>query len=185
MGGLLKSWRRRRERRSAMLGAYRQIVERAREPALYRAWGVPDTLDGRFEVLALHAFLVLHRLKCEGDSTAEFAQALFDTMFADLDGALREMGASDLGVGPRIKAMARGFYGRVAAYERGLSDEAALAAALRRNLFGTATAPAEAQVDAAVRYMRRQAEALAAVPIAALLEGRMPFAPLATASEKG
>src|ERR1700740_215915 len=102
MGGLLKSWPRRRERRSAMLGAYRQIVERARDPALYRAWGVPDTLDGRFEVLALHAFLVLHRLKCEGDSTAGFAQALFDTMFADLDGALREMGASDLGVGPRI-----------------------------------------------------------------------------------
>jgi cytochrome b pre-mRNA-processing protein 3 len=184
MGGLLKSWHRRRERHSAMLGAYRQIVERAREPELYLAWGVPDTLDGRFEVLALHVFLVLHRLKREGDATVEFAQALFDTMFADLDGALREMGASDLGVGPRIKAMARGFYGRVAAYERGLGDEAALALALRRNLFGTA-APDEAQVDAAACYMRRQVDALAAVPAAALLEGRMAFAPLAKAAEKG
>jgi cytochrome b pre-mRNA-processing protein 3 len=184
MGGLLKSWHRRRERRSAMLGAYRRIVDRAREPVLFHAWGVPDTLDGRFEVLALHAFLVLHRLKREGEATAEFAQALFDTMFADLDGALREMGASDLGVGPRIKAMARGFYGRVAAYERGLGDSGDLEAALRRNLFGT-TRPGEAQVEAASRYLRQQVAALAAAPVEDLLEGRVAFAALAGAAEKG
>jgi cytochrome b pre-mRNA-processing protein 3 len=171
---LFASLRRRGERQAAGLRAYGQIVERARDPALYHAWGVPDTLDGRFELLALHAFLVLHRLKRDGDAGAAFAQILFDTMFGDLDSALREMGASDLGVGPRIKAMARGFYGRIAAYERGLDDEAGLVAALRRNLFGTAR-PSDAQVAAAVAYTRRQVAALAAAPVARLLEGNVPF----------
>jgi cytochrome b pre-mRNA-processing protein 3 len=184
MTALLKSWRRRRQRRSAIHEAYRQIVERARDPLLFHAWGVPDTLDGRFEMLVLHAFLVLHRLKSEGEATAAFAQALFDWMFADLDGALREMGASDLGVGPRVKTMARGFYGRVAAYEKGLGDEAALAAALGRNLFGTLGAAEERALAEAVRYVRDQAQALARVPLERLLAGEVPFAPLALSREK-
>jgi cytochrome b pre-mRNA-processing protein 3 len=185
MTALLKSWRRRRERRLAIREAYRQIVERAREPLLFSAWGVPDTLDGRFEMLALHVFLVLHRLKREGEGTAAFAQALFDWMFADLDGALREMGASDLGVGPRVKTMARGFYGRVAAYEKGLGGEDELAAALGRNLFGTLRAAEKARLGEAARYVRGQADALARVPVERLLAGEVPFAPLAFSREKG
>jgi cytochrome b pre-mRNA-processing protein 3 len=162
-------------RRIAVHAAYGRIVERARLPLFYAGWGVPDTLDGRFELLALHAFLVLHRLKREHDATARFAQALFDAMFADLDRALREMGAGDLGIGRRIKAMATGFYGRIAAYEKGLEDEPALLAALRRNLYGTA-APSEAQLARAADYMHRQAAALAAQPVAGLLAGEVVFA---------
>jgi cytochrome b pre-mRNA-processing protein 3 len=168
---------RRRERRAAALAAYAGIVGRARDPAFYAAWGVPDTLDGRFEVLALHVFLVLNRLKREPGEAAIFAQELFDTMFADLDSALREMGAGDLGVGRRVQAMAKGLYGRIAAYERGLGDEAEMTAALRRNLFGTAAASAT-QLAAFSRYARRQAAALAAQPVAALIAGAVAFAPL-------
>jgi cytochrome b pre-mRNA-processing protein 3 len=168
---------RRRERRDAALTLYGRIVERSRDPAFYDAWGVPDTLDGRFEVLALHAFLVLNRLKRERGDAPAFAQELFDTMFGDLDSALREMGAGDLGVGRRVKAMARGLYGRIAAYERGLADEAAMAAALRRNLFGTTT-PGEAQLAVLGAYARRQAAALAAQPATALLAGAVAFAPV-------
>jgi cytochrome b pre-mRNA-processing protein 3 len=168
---------RRRERRASALAAYGRIVERSRDPAFYVGWGVPDTLDGRFEVLALHTFLVLNRLKSESGDAAAFAQELFDTMFGDLDSALREMGAGDLGVGRRVQAMARGLYGRIAAYERGLGDEAAMIAALRRNLFGTA-APDEAQLAAFSAYARRQAAALAAQPLVALLAGAVAFAPL-------
>jgi cytochrome b pre-mRNA-processing protein 3 len=167
---------RRRERRVAALAAYARIVERARDPAFYADWGVPDTLDGRFELLALHAFLVLNRLKREPAASA-FAQELFDTMFADLDNALREMGAGDLGVGARVKAMARGFYGRVVAYERGLAEDGALQAALRRNLFGTAR-PGEEPLAAAALYARRQIAALAAQPLAELLAGAVAFAPV-------
>jgi cytochrome b pre-mRNA-processing protein 3 len=169
---------RRRERRQAANAAYRAVVERARNPWFFARWGLPDTLDGRFELLALHAFLVLHRLKSERAATEEFAQSLFDTMFADLDRAVREMGATDIGVGRHVKEMARGFYGRIAAYAAGLAgDDAGLREALMRNLFGTATAD-ESQLASAASYLRAQAAALAAAPIALLLQGTVPFAPL-------
>jgi len=168
----------RRRRRAAVNAAYLRLVERARMPIFFTEWGVPDSFDGRFEVLALHAFLVFNRLRAERARTAEFAQALFDMMFADLDRAVREMGATDVGVGRHVKAMARGFYGRIVAYERGLAaGDGALEDALRRNLFGTA-APAPAQLEAAAFYLQRQAAALAALPVAAVLAGELPFAPL-------
>jgi len=172
------SLRRARGRRLAAHAAYGRIVERARAPEFYLAAGVPDTVDGRFELLALHAFLVLNRLKREHAASAAFAQELFDTMFGDLDRTLREMGAGDLGVGPRIKAMARGFYGRIAAYEQGLADEVELEAALRRNLYGTVPAIGESAVASMAGYVRRQAAALAALSLAALLEGDVAFADL-------
>jgi len=172
------SLRRARGRRLAAHAAYGRIVERARAPDFYLRAGVPDTVDGRFELLTLHAFLVLNRLKREHGASAAFAQELFDTMFADLDQTLREMGAGDLGVGPRVKAMARGFYGRIAAYERGLDNEVELEAALRRNLYGTVSGIDEAAVAGMARYVRRQAAALAALPLATLLEGDVAFAAL-------
>src|SRR5581483_7180724 len=114
---------------------YRSVVEQARRPEFYAAFGVPDTVDGRFDMIALHMFLVLHRLKA---ADPDLGQALFDTMFADMDRSLREMGAGDLGVGRRVRAMAEALSGRIAAYDAGLSaDDAALAGALRRNLYGT------------------------------------------------
>jgi cytochrome b pre-mRNA-processing protein 3 len=172
---MLAVLKRRRQRRDAALAAYAAIVARARDPALFAGWGVPDTLDGRFELLALHAFLVLNRLKPE-PAAKDFAQTLFDIMFADLDRGVREMGATDIGVGKQVKAMARGFYGRIAAYEKGLGDETELTAALRRNLFGT-VAPTSDHVAAAARYVRAQAAALASVPAATLQAGQVPFAP--------
>ncbi len=162
----------------AVMAAYHRIVERSRDPLFFAAWGIPDTLDGRFETLALHAFLVLNRLRADRAASARFAQELFDTMFADLDRSLREMGATDIGVGRHVKAMARGFYGRTAAYEHGLAASgAALEDALRRNLFGTAP-PDPATLSAAADYIRRQAAALAAVPAAVLMAGEVPFAPV-------
>jgi cytochrome b pre-mRNA-processing protein 3 len=164
-------------RRGAVHAAYQRIVERARAPVFYTEWGVPDTIDGRFELLALHAFLVLNRLKRDHGATEAFAQDLFDTMFADLDRALREMGVGDLGVGRRVKEMATGFYGRIVAYDKGLADAAALGAALRRNLYGTAE-PSAAQLAQTADYVMRQAAALAAAPVAALLAGEVDFAPV-------
>lgn len=155
--------------------AYGRIVEAARAPVFFARWGVPDTVDGRFETLALHGFLVLNRLKSE-PAAKGFAQDLFDAMFADLDRSVREMGATDLGVGRYVKEMARGFYGRIAAYEAGLAAaDGALEAALTRNLYGT-VAPTAAQLAEAARYVRRQAQALRAAPVAAFLAGQVPFA---------
>jgi cytochrome b pre-mRNA-processing protein 3 len=175
MKAVLRALFRPSPRRLAASAAYNAIVARAREPWFYGAGGVADTPDGRFELLALHAFLVLHRLRREGPATRRFAQQLFDMMFADLDRALREMGVSDLGVGRRVKALAAGFYGRVAAYEKGLADPVALAAALRRNLYGGA-APGDAALAALTLYVQRQVAALAALPLAPLLAGDVRFA---------
>jgi cytochrome b pre-mRNA-processing protein 3 len=171
---VISALKRRRQRRDAALAAYRAIVARARTPGLFTAWAVPDTVDGRFELLVLHAFLVLNRLKRE--PAKEFSQALFDIMFADLDRGVREMGASDVTVGKHVKAMARGFYGRIAAYEKGLGDEAELRAALQRNLFGTVD-PTPDHVAAAARYLHSQRAALAAVSVETLTAGEVPFAP--------
>ncbi|MGH7034998.1 MAG: ubiquinol-cytochrome C chaperone family protein [Stellaceae bacterium] len=173
----LASLFRRNPHRAAARVLYGAIVARARDPAFFLARSVPDTLDGRFELIALHAFLVLNRLKADHAATADLAQQLFDTMFADLDRGLREMGAGDLGVGRRVKSMAKGFYGRIVAYEAGLgARDEALAAALRRNLYGTVDAPAEA-VAAMDRYMRSTAAALAALPVQEFLLGKVKFLP--------
>ena len=143
---------------------YERVVAQARQPGFYRDGGVPDTVDGRFELIALHAFLVLHRLKADPGDTEALGQALFDVMFRDMDQSLRELGAGDMGVGTRVKRMAQGLFGRIAAYEAGLSGPGAelgteLEAALRRNLFGTVT-PEPEQVQAMAAYLRGAVDAL-------------------------
>jgi len=155
--------------------AYGSIVEHAREPGFFIDGGVPDTVDGRFELICLHAFLYLHRLKREQPQAAPLGQRLFDTMFADFDRSLREMGTGDLSVGREIKRMAEAFYGRVAAYESGLADDdSVLKPALARNLFGTA-APNPALLDAMAGYVRREAARLNEQGAAELLTGRLSF----------
>ncbi len=154
---------------------YDAIVAQARRPEFYRDWGVPDTLDGRFDMIVLHSFLVMHRLKQDHEATAALAQNLFDTLFLDMDRALRELGAGDLGVGKRVKAMARGFYGRVAAYEHGLSaGQEVLGKALERNLFATVDPSAE-QVSVMAVYTVCQVRALDRQDTAELLAGRVTF----------
>jgi cytochrome b pre-mRNA-processing protein 3 len=155
--------------------AYCRVVEQARQPGFFIAGGVPDTLDGRFELICLHAFLVLHRLKREQPQAAALGQCFFDTMFGDFDRSLREMGTGDLSVGREVKRMAEAFYGRVAAYERGLAgDDAMLRQALARNLFGTAPASPTC-LDAMSEYVRGAAARLSRQGAVELLAGRVAF----------
>ena len=161
--------------RDAAERAYGLVVEQSRRPEFFVTLGVPDTLDGRFEAICLHAFLYLHRLKTEGAAAAELGQRFFDLMFADFDRSLREIGTGDLGVGRQVKRMAEAFYGRIRAYEDGLAgDDAALNAALARNLYGTATA-SDMQLARVAAYLRREVEGLAGQSAAALLAGAMTF----------
>jgi cytochrome b pre-mRNA-processing protein 3 len=163
---------------------YGRIVAQARRPEFYAGGGVPDSLDGRFEMLALHLFLVLHRLQREraDPACAALAQALVDRVAADLDANLREMGAGDLGVGRRVKRMAGALYGRIAAYEAGIDGgEEDLRSAIRRNLFGTVEA-GDGQVAAMARYLRAGHALLAGCPAAALARGAIDFPPLEPAA---
>jgi cytochrome b pre-mRNA-processing protein 3 len=144
-------------------------------PVFYQHHGVPDTLDGRFELIVLHAFLVLHRLS-QGTGNRDFGQAFFDFMFMDMDRSLREMGTGDLSVGKQVKQMATGFYGRTAAYQEALADPVRLRAALKRNLFGTVTDIDERHVAWFAEYLPRQAQALTRHDAAVLTRGEIEFA---------
>jgi cytochrome b pre-mRNA-processing protein 3 len=155
--------------------AYHRVVEQARRPGFFVEGGVPDTLDGRFELICLHAFLYLYRLKRERPVSKALAQRFFDTMFADFDRGLREMGTGDLSVGREVKRMAQAFYGRIAAYEAGLEgDDGVLAAALARNLYGTAPAGAE-RLAAMAAYLRRESARLDRQDRVALSAGEVQF----------
>jgi cytochrome b pre-mRNA-processing protein 3 len=155
--------------------AYRRIVEQARQAVFFTDYGVPDTLDGRFELICLHAFLYLHRLKEDRPQASLFCQSLFDRMFADFDRSLREMGVGDLSVGKHVKRMARAFYGRILSYEAGLAgDDSTLAAALARNVFGTVPG-SECAADDAAAYIRCAVRALRSQSAADLLAGDVLF----------
>lgn len=166
------------------LPLYEAIVLQARQPALYRDFGIPDTLDGRFEAIVLHLVLVLRRLKRDFPEGLDLAEALQETFFDDMDRSLREMGAGDLGVGKRVKRMAEGFMGRLASYEAALDrvtvdGEAGLAAVLRRNVFGT-LADGEGDLAGLTAYTLDQAAGLDAQAGADLRRGRAGFAAVPT-----
>ncbi len=108
---------------------YDGLVSRSREPVFFTRFGVADSLDGRFDVLAFHAWLVLTELK-----GASVAQDLTNRIFTGFDEAMREQGAGDMGIGHKLKAMAKAFYGRMTAYDSA-KNEQELAAALAKNLW--------------------------------------------------
>ena len=114
---------------------YGAIVDAARRPALYADLAIPDTFEGRFESLTLHAVLVLRRLQAAPSPGPDMAQHLIDTIFQHFDRMLREMGVGDTAVPKRMKTMAQAFLGRSAAYEEAfLKGPEALAEALSRNV---------------------------------------------------
>lgn len=158
------------------MALYDAIVTQARRPAFFQAGGVPDTVEGRFEVVALHGWLVMRRLSAAGPALAATNQALFDHMFQDLDFSLRELGASEMVVGKKVKDLAHHFYGRAAAYDSGLKagDDATLEQALDRNLLGS-TLPEPAHLRYMAAYVRAAAHDLDQQPVADLEKGVVRF----------
>jgi cytochrome b pre-mRNA-processing protein 3 len=152
---------------------YGVIVAQARRPAFYLSYGVPDTVTGRFELVVLHAALLLRRLAGE-PGTQNLAQGLFDEFCRDMDHNLREMGVGDTAVPREMKRMGEAFFGRRNAYEAALVSgrKSAAAAALRRNLYaGEETAPA----DCMAAYVHAAALNLASQDIALITKGRLSF----------
>jgi cytochrome b pre-mRNA-processing protein 3 len=158
-------FRRRTSEDEFAAAVYARTAEQARAPELYDSCGIPDTMDGRFDALALHAALMIDRLRQEPDGE-RLAQAFFDAMFRHLDLTLRELGVQDLGVGRRIKIMAEGLHGRALAYRATMSGDstASLAEVLRRNAYG-GRPPADGAIVARLeQYVRGFAERLASTP---------------------
>jgi cytochrome b pre-mRNA-processing protein 3 len=167
---------RRRTHERAGFALYTTAVTAARDPALFGEDAAPDTLEGRFDLIALHAALLVRRLHRDPDPRgAPLAQAVFDAMFADMDMNLREMGVGDMSIGKRVRRMWEAFHGRALAYETALQlgDAAALEAALARNVW-VGEPPEGAPHRLAVHALSLDA-ALAAQPFEGFVAGRVNF----------
>jgi cytochrome b pre-mRNA-processing protein 3 len=166
---------RRRRNATSIASLYGAIVAQARLPAFYVEFGVPDTIEGRFDLLVLHLVLVLHRLSQAGARGREFGQQLFDAFCRDLDGNLREMGVGDLTVPKRMRGFGEAFYGRQAAYLAALEAQnpADFENALSRNILQLEGG--NARGAGLARYARAVAGQLVAQDDAALFGGTMDF----------
>lgn len=151
---------------------YVEIADAARRPGFYDDMAVPDTVEGRYDLLSLHVILVLRRLKVEKARTAGFAQLLFDVMFRDVDDTLREMGVGDLRVGKKVREYAEAFFGRALAYEKALDGEEPLERALGRNVYEDEDAVAATGLAA---YVRRADAMLAEQDIDQIMSGKVEF----------
>lgn len=162
---------------------YGAIVAQARNPALYADLAVPDTVEGRFEMVILHMALVLRHLR-SNEAEKAAGQRLFDRFCADMDRSLREMGVGDLAVGKRMREMGEAFYGRAGAYDTGLTanDAAAIAAVMGRTVYGGEAAAAGPALAA---YAIAADRSLAALSKEALLASRLAWPdPAASASAR-
>ncbi len=136
------------EIKTAAHDLYECALMSTRNEIFYSKYKVPDTFDGRFDLLLLHIFLILHRSMGQ-KNYSKLAQALFDTTFRDMDQTLREMGIGDMGVPKHTKRMMKAFNGRMHSYQMALNPQSieklkieglsktTLKEALRRNLYGT------------------------------------------------
>ncbi|RTR24654.1 ubiquinol-cytochrome C chaperone [Azospirillum griseum] len=158
-------------------GLFAAIVTQARRVEFYRDLGVPDTLDGRFDLVALHCFLTMRRLKGQGARAAKLSQRLYERMVDDYEKSLMEMGVGDSGIGRRVKTMARGMAGRIKAYDEALSDsnDRRLEVALDNNVYGTAQNADSAHLTALAAYVRKAADGLDVQTLDTLLIGRLAF----------
>ena len=158
----------------AALEIYLAAAEHARAPYFYADLKAPDTVDGRFEVLTLHLYAVLARLKNQGVAASNFAQRVFDLFFQNMDDSLREMGVGDMAIGRKIRGLAEAFYGRVGAYEEGVAneDQTALAGAIARNVYGENELP---QASLFADYLRALCAHLQTQEIAEIMAGRITF----------
>jgi len=153
---------------------YGAIVAQSRTTTLYTDLGVPDTVEGRFEMVMAHLALVLRRVWQGGDDEKALGQATFDVFCREMDDALRELGVKDTSVGKRMRKVAEAYYGRASAYDAALDagDRDALAEVLGRAVYGgEAGVAARGLAD----YMSATSRRLAATAVDAVLAGRIDW----------
>ena len=125
------------QRKRDVYQLYNIIVEQARTPAFYLEFEVEDTVDGRFDMILLHLFLILQRLEREGELEERLQRELQEAFINDMDRSLREMGVGDMSVGKQVKKMSVAWFGRSKAYSKALEvdDNKLLEDALNRNIY--------------------------------------------------
>lgn len=165
-----------RRPRQATAGAlYGAIVAQSRRAAFYAEYGVPDTVDGRFDLIVLHQALLFRRLAREA-ALRDLSQDVFDMFCRDMDGNLREMGIGDLAVPKAMLRFGEAFYGRSAAYDEAALNAGgdALADVLARNVFGQA-GPPSAGARRLAAYVTAAIASLDAADLSIFVAGGLPF----------
>jgi cytochrome b pre-mRNA-processing protein 3 len=157
----------------ALRPLYAALVAKARDPSWYREGGVPDTIDGRFDMVAAMLAIVLLRFEREGAAAASEAALLTETFVEDMDGTLRELGIGDVVVGKKVGKLMGALGGRIGAFRDGLEGAGDFEAAVARNIFRGAP-PSEAALGFVAGGLRACHGQLAQAPLAQLLEGRLP-----------
>lgn len=161
------------KRRATLEPAYAAIVAHGRDPGWYRHGGVPDTTDGRFDMLAAILALVLIRLEAEGERHAEASVLLTELFIDDMDGQLRQSGFGDVVVGKRVGKLIGALGGRIGAYREAFSGNDTLRDAMARNLHRGVEPEAEA-IDYAEKRLQAFHDALAAQDAERCLAGELP-----------
>ena len=159
---------------------YGDVVAAARAAVFYADLGVPDTIEGRYEMIVLHVVLLLRRMRQPGAEQKRLAQALVDFMAADLDRSIRELGVGDMSVGKFMKRLGEGLYGRAAAYDKALDDHdiRALEVAVLRNIFDGYN-PGARILAIIAQYVQAQYDYLAGQLIEPIAAGHVVFQPFA------
>ncbi len=166
--------RARRSERASAEAIYATVLSAAREPHFYLKCGVPDTLQGRFEMVTLSLFPVLHRLMHDPGDDPELARRVTESLVDHMDDALREAGVSDTRVPKRMKTLYGSFAGRIAAYGKALGEgEEALGAAIGRNVFPEGGE--ERHILALARFVRGAVSAMRVADLDAVRRGELPF----------
>lgn len=158
---------------TAAFALYNQAMKAARNPDFYYEMDVPNTPEGRFEMIAIHVVMIIDRLNGDYQNTKDFSQALFDAMFADMDQSLRQIGLGDMTIPKRMRYLMKSFNARAHLYEGALkaNDSSALEAVLHKNVFLNA----DGDVKALAMYMTEMRARLAAQSIEALISGQIDF----------
>jgi cytochrome b pre-mRNA-processing protein 3 len=166
----------RQDQRQKARSLYGSIVTQARSRGFYAEWGVPDTAEGRFEMIALHLVLVLHRLADAGDPGHRLGRALTEVFVDDLDDTLREMTVGDLAVPRHVKRAVAALHERHAAYGAALAEasDGPLTAAILDHLAGAGAAQG-ADADRLGGYTRQAKHRLDLLPGTEVLAGRLAW----------
>jgi cytochrome b pre-mRNA-processing protein 3 len=158
--------------RSAWAPLYHALVARGRDPFWYQGGGVPDTLDGRFDMVAAMVALALIRLEAEGAAGRAPIAFVTELFVEDMDGTLRQIGIGDYVVGKHVGRMMGALGGRLAAFRAARSD-GGWEEAVRRNIYHDAP-PTEEAVAAVATRLADVAAALDSASLEALREGALP-----------
>jgi len=154
---------------------YDAAVAAARQPFWYREGGVPDTIDGRFDMLSAVLALILLRLEAAGEAEEARGQSvrLTETFVDDMDATMRQIGIGDVVVGKKMGKLMGALGGRTGAFRRALAGDEPFETAVRRNVYRDAPA-SEDGLERVADRLRRFHDALAAVPLESVLAGELP-----------